>query len=461
MILETNYKQWGEAHIFYNVHNYKSVSSSKNAVEEYNWMKKISNSPNGQLFEKNCFFNSLCTSNKIYLAHITYNLKEILNCGYIYSSGGCLVGSIYCIPLTKSENGLRMHNLGSYIYTKEAPLASKIRKKPDIVLFEIEIPFSSKNLIGIDYLKLGNNHFNIYKSLEYLLSSRERFDLQEIILTRIKRSIEYLSTSNYYYHTNYRDIDYSEFLNLFIKTIDELPILGYFYFEVISEYLMLFQDGKDATKYNKLGEFYNPSYKNLMFKLYPSLAGNFKLNLFKPSFKTLCKYIEDNRLFKIFNAKQMLKYLCEKLIFLSTARLINNVEKATSWGNLQWNFDSLLEIAQPLVGHIIHRELRTFDRYPDFYFYFDQIKALQVWNYWNHMDIAIPFSGLIPKGEVGINPAYPNLKYKVFKSDVYKKDNDCFISPKNEINIKIAPKLVNLKSSFMRKPNFDCLKHSD
>ena len=145
----------------------------------------------------------------------------------------------------------------------------------------------------------------------------------------------------------------------------------------------------------------------------------------------------------------------EKLIFLTNARLLSKRTKLTNWNKLTWDFESLSDFAAPLIGHLIHRELRSFGRYPDFYFYFDQYKALQIWNYWNYMDIVIPFNGVIPKGEIGINPAYPNLKYNTYIGEVENKNEHTFLHPKKQIQLDITPKLVDLKFTFMRsKENY-------
>ena len=106
----------------------------------------------------------------------------------------------------------------------------------------------------------------------------------------------------------------------------------------------------------------------------------------------------------------------------------------------------------PLVGHLVHRELRNFGRFPDFYFYFDQFKALQIWNYWNHMGITIPFNGFFPKGEVGINPAYPNLKYHIYRAEISRENSSfMYVTKGEELEINIVPRLVHLRFATMRK----------
>jgi len=450
---EDNFFQLADAHVFYGTcTNRPDPNSSLDVMEEYNWRQSvIKTAQNGDLLLNNSFFNDLKKNRTIYLAHTTFNLKDILDRGTLYASGGCLVGSIYCVPLTKDNNGLRLHNLGKYIREVEAPISSRnTKERLNTIIFEVKLPDNSRNnLIGIDYLRLGKIHFSIYKELEYLLSSQERYNLYKLVVNRARRSINFLSTChNYYFYKD--EINYLSFLNLFIKTIDNLPILGYIYFEVIAEYLMLYQDNKLSQLYRSMGEFYNATYKDLMFGVNSSMSENFKLSSYKPTFKEIISYLEKNKVFNNLDKAHLLKSIVDRLIFVTNARLFNLNDAPIHWCRMKWDFESLVQKAEPLVGHIIHRELRTFGRYPDFYFYFDQNKALQVWNYWNHMDITTPFNGIIPKGEVGINPAFSDLKYKVYNSEISYKDNLCYLEPTKELRINLVPKLVDLKFTFMR-----------
>ena len=79
------------------------------------------------------------------------------------------------------------------------------------------------------------------------------------------------------------------------------------------------------------------------------------------------------------------------------------------------------------------------------------------------MDIEIPFNELVPKGEIGINPALPHLTYKVFRRK-YISDHSGFryVEPIEELNINIEPKLVDLRYSGMHsKRNGNVIISSD
>lgn len=453
-----NLSLWADTHVFYGMYEHNIGKKNVKAVEdEYKWRHELLNeTPNGNLLLKNSFFDDLRTKDTVYLAHVTPNLHNIQENHVLYPSAGCLVGSVYCTPLTKVNGRLRMHNLGDFVFDKEAPLfakfADKKMQKPlEILVFEVELPETSKNnLVGIDYLRLGNIHLNTYKALEYLLSPDERHKLQEICIGRVRRAFTYLCTCNQMNHSNEKISDV-RFLEMFIDVIDSLPVLGYFYFETLTEYIMLFQNNDNSQKFNKLGEFYSPSYKELVFYLCPHLSKNFSLREFKPTLRDAVEYIKKRGIIKNFDEKHMFEYLSRRLSFLTNARLFSEETKLMNWERLRWDFEELSVDMKPLLGHLIHRELRTFGRYPYFYFYFDQHKALEVWNYWNHMNIVVPFNGIMPKGEVGINPAHPNLSYKTYSTKVYSdKPGEMYLDLQKELNLDIVPKLVDPKFTSMR-----------
>lgn len=457
MKLDTNLNRWADTHVFYNLylHQHNGRKSKLNTAE-HKWRELLLNeTPNGKLIVNNSFFDALGKDKKIYLLHITTNLDGIVKSGNLYPSGGCLVGSIYCTPIFENNGELRLHNLGAYILYQEAPRSLGSRKGNnnlvDSLIIEVSLPERARNnYIGIDYLRLGNMHLQIFRELEYLLSQKEQFTLYEKIIVRIKNALEFLSFSNKAFCSKQLS-GIQTFFKLLCGAIENLPILGYFYFEVVTEYLLLHQNDPESEKHLGMGEFYNWHYKNLMFSLYPQLLKGFRLSEFKPTVETLSDYLEKNQVFKKFDRKHFADYIFGRLVYLINSRLVSENTNLVDWCRLKWKFDDVADSLGPLVGHLIHRELRTFGRHPDFYFYYDQYKALQIWNYWNHMGVAIPFNGVIPKGEVGINPAYASLRYKIYKSKArIGKDNCTYIEPGKQLDVSMVPRLVDLKYTFMR-----------
>jgi len=455
---DINMKRWSDAHIFYNMflHDSQEVETSYAAREELRWRRwAINEAPNGHLILKNSFFNSLKNDSKMYLFHVTPSLSKIVESGVIYSSGGCLVGSIYATPAYLEDDIFRIHNLGEYIYNTEAPRATYIQEQgtaPSVLIIEIDLPKRAHdNLIGIDYTKLGNVHLSIYKELEYLLSFRERVYLQEITLNKVKQSLSLLNVvSNSYF--NHRGVDKNDFFELLLSAIDHLPILGYLYFEAVAEYLMLFEDNKEAKIAHGYGEIYNANYKNIMFDIFPDLLKGVGLGSFKPTPEQLVQYISSHKLVSNFNKTEFINNLVNRIIYFIQSRLMNDENEAMDWCSFSWDFKSLENLASPLLGHLVHRELRNFGRFPDFYFYFDQFKALQAWNYWNQMGVIIPFNGVMPKGEIGVNPALPDLNVKIYTAKKLEKSEPgrLLFGIDRELPVKIVPRLIDHRVTLMR-----------
>jgi hypothetical protein len=455
-LASTNFTQWNEAHVNYDLYDHDiCLNGDKIKYDECEWRKKlIEESPNGDLLLRNSFFETIKNKNKIYLAHATPNFRNIRKDNLFFPSSGCLVASIYCTPLTEDSNGLRLHNLGDYIITKEMPAFVKNMqncdpRNLDTVLFEIEIPAPGKgNLIGTDYLRLGDIHFETYKELEYLLSYQEKSMIHQSCSSQIRKGLKFLSIANLVYRDNYQ-ISAKNFLKIFVDAIEKLPFLGYFYFEVLSEYIMLYQDNQESVFFKEKGEFYSPSYKDLMFSLSSNLLKHYSLTQFKPDVSEVVEHLLANKVFNNLNQESMEDYLTKRLIFLTNARMFNKESKLIDWENISWDFEGLSKVMKPLIGHLIHRELRSFGRYPDFYFYFDQLKALRIWNYWNQIDLVVPFNGIMPKGEVGINPAFPELKYKSFLAKYYSVDGRGYLEPGEELGLNIIPRLVDPRFTAM------------
>lgn len=447
------FKKWDDAHVSYEERDYFGRRKVPDCDQSQH-RKMVERGVNGNLLINNSFFKTLENNKKIFLAHITPKLSQIITHRSIQPSGGCLVGSIYCTQLFKEGKIFRIHNLGRYILNKEAPwLLNRTSGSLGSLIIEIDLKGNkSHNLKGIDYLRLGEIHFDKYKKLEHLLSYRERKNLEKICTDRIKKSLNYLAFCGEVFRSSgsNSNIAKDRFIRKFIENIDRLPILGYFYFEAISEYIMLYQDNYEAIRYKELGEFYVPSFKNLVPAQFSKLSSGFSLGKFKPSLKFLLQYFSKNKIFKVFVPDHFISYLVDKIIFLTNTRLLSDEKTCVNFNNTFEDFDNLSRCFKPLLGHLIYRELRSFGRYPDFYFYFDQNKAIDLWNYWNCMNITIPFNGVIPKGELGINPANPDLKYKFYSCDVENGPDDSYFQIDKELNIKIEPMLVNLRHTFMR-----------
>lgn len=442
--------KWSKAHTSFNeVENALAKGRNCGGIYETFFDEALQESPNGGLFYRSGFLDDLAKGRKAYLGHVTFQLDDILKTGTIYSSGGCLVGSTYCFPFTKTGNSeYRFHNLGEYIYREET--AGRGENPPEILLFEVDLAARShSNLLGVNYLKLGEIHYDLFSDLEYLLSSRELFDLKRSVEKNIIQSLPFFKLCNEAWPDHVR-INPDVFFRSLNETIPRIPVLGYIYLEAIAEYLMLYSDCADAQKFLGAKEVYNVPYKRLMYAFHPEYKQNFRLSDFNPAILDACSYIRKEGFVRDFSDRHFTEYIVKKIINLVNRLLITDAGQKRVIMNKTWTFERMAEYFKPLVGHMIHRELRSFGRYPDFYFYYDQLKALQAWNYWNHMGIVVPFNGVFPKGEVGINPANQELSFRTFRCKTRANGGFLFAEPVEELKVRFVPRLVDLKHTRMR-----------
>lgn len=446
-MLVNNLDRVSDAHSFFNYPLTQHPTDPVFTTKENEWKEKIhSHAANGALYFQSAFFDSLKKSDKIYIAHVTKNLEEIKQTSAVYPSAGCLVGSVYCVPIAQEDSRFRVHNLGRYVYEKELKFSSS--QQPSIIVLEIDTTNQLRNLVGIDYLKLGNLHLSLYEELKYLLSEDETDLLEKVINQKIKQSSVFIDYATSVYFCNGK-MDSEYFFRLLQEVIHNIPILGYIYFEVISEYLMLFSDNNQTKIFAEKGEFNNFLYKDLLYDLLPQLKSGFNLSKFDISIQKIADYISEKKLITNFDLNGFKEYIAERIIFLFSSRMMN-LDVNCNWKKFLWDFDSIKEVAGPLIGHMVHRELRSFGRYPDFYFYYDQLKALHVWNYWNQSNIIVPFNGCFPKGEVGINPAFPLLRYKVYSTNLKKENDFLFLDLAENLDVKIIPRLIDLRFTMLR-----------
>jgi hypothetical protein len=64
----------------------------------------------------------------------------------------------------------------------------------------------------------------------------------------------------------------------------------------------------------------------------------------------------------------------------------------------------------------------------------------------------IPFNGVIPKGEVGVNPALPDLNVKVYTARKLDESEPgkLLFGIEKEIAVKIVPRLIDHRVTLMR-----------
>lgn len=448
---------WSGAHTTHAVHDFAfHTAPSLVQAKTHAWHEIQESMPQGALIKGNSFFESH-KSDQIYLVHGTSNLDAILASGALYASAGCLVGSIYCAQAFPEEGRLRLHNLGDYVFNREVPSilsAHNVKRDSSLLLIELQLPQNTNPLrAGIDYLRMGHIHYRLYRSLQYLLTHEERTQIERNVTNTIQRTLDFLAYSNHLFleETSLTLVQARDYITRLNAAASDLYMLGYLYFEAVSEYLMLASTDALTLQMASRKEFNNWLYKELMYGLYENLRGNFNISCFNPSPNMLRDYVHTmNQAGKLsVDYNNMIRYVAERVTYWVNTRFFTHPGTAVDWLGSTARFEDLATSLSPLIGHSIHRQLRTQTRYKEFYFYFDHIKALEIWNYWNKANIAVPFNGVFPKGEIGINPAYTDMKYRIYKAltDAHEQQ---YIRKGEEMPIQIAPRLIDLHHSFMR-----------
>jgi len=432
--------------------DYGALSPDESEGQESYWRARLRKAPNGGLIQNNAFLSGL-QQRTMWFAHITSGLEHVLQTGTLQSSDGALTAALYCVPAYARTGGnFEMHNLGNWIYQeKTRQMKVGLRSSVDVVLIQITFPSKIHSMPqGIDYTRLGMLHYQIFHEYKYLLSRVEQSELDSRLTGMLTANEPFLvGLEDWDAESCENPEKATQLLDRIAMHVPGLPILGYLYFEVLLEYLLYYQDDEISRKYLAKGEFYNDHYKSVATRINTSLyRQKFQLHTFGVPTRQLVEimrsFTDKNVIFEQFDEQHFITFMAERLLYYIHTRLWRP-DVSTSGS------DPVRQRYAPLVGHLIYRELRTFDRYIDFYQYFDQLKALAVWNYWNQQHVIIPFNGIIPKGEVGINPAYADdVQLQVFESQVVHTSRNYKLRIVRPLAVRLTPQLVSLHNTSLR-----------
>lgn len=407
--------------------------------------------PNGDLFKYNSIFNILKRERHgLPLVHITTQLDKIEYSGKLFQSMGCLGASIYCTPLGMDN---KLHNLAKYMYYREIPfIQKKFNKKiqSDILIIWLDNEtFLTSNMLynSVDYLYMGARQlmmYQVFKNLYFDDYAEEFYNLEFTSINDIEAVSDFLNLCVDY---NLEDVSNEKYFSEFQKAINRLSILGYIYFEVISEYVSLFQDDIESMQLHEIGELNNKNYKDLVYATSDTLKEGFKLTNFKPTINEIIEYINrlgpDKRIFSNFNPEHFLDYMKWR-----TAQYIRSRFMDCNYLPKNINIRNLTDNNPSILGHLFHRKLRTGYFKSGKSSLYDIFRSRKYWEYWNQNSIAIPSNSILPKGEIGINPTYNELMYKVFLCSIVDENK---LEITREIKAIITPELVPSEHNNLRK----------
>ncbi|MFE4048960.1 hypothetical protein [Streptomyces sp. YIM B13518] len=418
--------EWEHAHTDYTIPVQRRIPASL-AESESDWREYLERStPNGWLIQNNAMTEALVSGQPMYLLHVTRNIDAIRTSRELHVSTGCLVGALYCSPLVSRHEGLRPHNLGAYL----------MRTKPSTtpMVFEV-IPDAPTRPKGVDYLHLGPVHLRTHRRYQSFLTPAENDQLDRAVLTRLRTAAGFLDVAlrNAVGHA----APAPEFINQLSDAVAHVPFLGYLYFEVLSEYLMLHSAAPETKRYAQAGELNNWLYKRLAFTAVDGMDQLFDLARFNPRHHRLVQLIEG---IEPALGPGVAEYVRRRLSHLFARTALHPSQDAASVTFQGADLGSLHKAAPGLIGQMIFREIRYMPRYRQLYHCFEKAKALEAWDYWNVEGIPTPFNGILPKGEIGINPVYPRSAVRAWAAE---QDSKGYLHPVEEVTAVFTPHLAS------------------
>ncbi|MEV6326149.1 hypothetical protein [Streptomyces sp. NPDC051909] len=417
---------WEHAHTDHTMPAHRRSPASL-AESESDWRRHLEcSTPNGWLIRDNAMTAALVSGQPMYLLHVTRDIDAIRTSRQLHVSTGCLVGALYCSPLARQREGLRPHNLGAYLMT------TKRDTKP--LIFEVtpDAPIRPK---GVDYLHLGPIHLRTYLRYQSFLTPAENDRLDRAVPAGLRAAAGFLDVA--LRNAAGRVTPAAEFIDQLSGAVAHVPFLGYLYFEVLSEYLMLHSTARQTKAYAQAGELNNWLPKRLAHTAVDGMDQLFDLARFNPRHHRLIQLIEG---IEPALAPGAAEYVRRRLSHLFARTALHASQDTASFTFQGADLSELQRDAPGLIGQMIFREIRCLPRYHQLYHSFEKAKALEAWDYWNHEGIPTPVNGVIPKGEIGINPAYPRSAVRVWTA---RQDSEGYLHPGEEIEAVLTPHLAS------------------
>ncbi|MGY9066887.1 hypothetical protein [Streptomyces sp. CAS3] len=413
--------EWEHAHTDYTKPAQRPVPASL-AESEGDWRRYLEDdTPNGWLIQHNAMTETLLSGRPMYLLHVTKDIAAIRTSGELHVSTGCLVGALYCPPLAHQREGLYPHNLGAYL------MQTKPNTTPMIFEVTPDAPIPTK---GVDYLHLGAIHLRTYLRYQNFLSPAENDHLSHVLMTGLRAAAAFFDTAG-------RATAATEFIDQLAAAVPAVPFLGYLYFEVLSEYLMLHSATLETKTYAQNGELNNWLYKRIAFAAVDGMHQLFDLARFHPRHQQLVQLVDSVEPSLVPGAAE---YVRQRLSHLFARTALHPSQDAASVAFQGADLSTLQQAAPGLIGQMIFREIRYMPRYQQLYHCFEKAKALEAWDYWNHEGIPTPFNGILPKGEIGVHPIYPRSAVRGW---IAKRDSKGFLHPAQEITAVFTPRLAS------------------
>ncbi len=427
-----NYKKEISKTDIYASNEKKLNLSSKEFLKELDlaWFNFfIKNAPNGKVLVFNTYKKDF---NKIRLVHLTPSFDEIIETGKIFSSGGGLGAAIYCSPLHEDST---VHNIFEQYFSFQLP--KNTNKKISVLCIEVEL--KRKNLKdiknwGVDYTKFGEIQCKAWERLKNKMDLEVVKNFSERIYNQVMDNKEAI---NVFVDYKLRELPYEEFERLYAQIFIKIPSLRFVLYEILAEYILLYQDNKEAQDYSLKGELYNLPHKKFISDLCPSMLKKFNMIRFFIPLKRIIQYLSSSDIFNNFNKKHFKNFIKWRMGFYLKKISLNRIE-----GNIK-KFNDLVKRYPLLLGQIIYREF--YDKQ-----LFEQERAKIIYSLFKKENLICPIYSILPKGEVGINPCIDKwgVTYNIFESKfdpITRK-----LKKLRKLKIKLDPEIIIKTKSTIR-----------
>jgi hypothetical protein len=388
----------------------------------------VKNTSNGGVLKKNTYAEDF---NKVRLVHITSSFDEIVRTGKIFPSGGGLGSVIYCSPLHKENS---VHNLFEQYLHFQLPKHTPKELTP--LCIEISLERRDKDNLssyGVDYTNFGELHCMVWKVLKRELMKPYIAEFENKISSQVMKLRDVFNVFIDYNLNSVSSKKLREYYNsIFIGT----PSLRFILYEILAEYILLYQDNKKAVKYRDIGELYNLSHKKFIFDLCPSMLKRFNMREFFIKIEDIEEYFSKSDIFVEFNKDQFEWFLKWRMGFYIKKLCLRKIDSINS-------FDQLVSNYPRLVGQIIYRDF--FDKN-----LFERVRSKIIYPMWKKDRIICPIYPILPKGEVGVNPCLDELgvKYKIYKAKYDSRRGKLILL--KELNIKLNSELISKAKTTVR-----------
>jgi hypothetical protein len=337
------------------------------------WLDFFSNTPMSSI-RANDLNKYHIENGYLWTLHITSNINQIINSGYLKCSGGGLFGVVYATPVLKN---MIIHPLADYIMKKEIALHSDTEPNIDCLLIKVPVQGESTKI---------NQHV-LFSEINYILDADIYFEV-----LNEKDKVKLISSGVYKTYicaitnalSKIRDKQNTYKL---IEAVDRLfkkcEYIRCILFETVYEYLAFFQDSDEAKGFAKDGIMYPNHIKDFLYLISPSLVGKFSTKHFDVPICEIAEALHNtktgNKLIKDFDENHFKIFMLKRL-----THYLSKVIEADGG------------LSKTLLGHLAYRKYRCLG--------IESKSSLLFGERSKRREINMVTYANIPKGEIGILP---------------------------------------------------------